>query len=115
MKTNFLLLFTVIFSISALAQNKTAPVHGTVYSDKPDTTGVMPVNKVEEFMDNKTRVSVALRGKVLKVTKQKGGWFTLDEGNGKMITAHFKNYGINIPSSLAGKTVVMDGVAQKQF
>jgi len=114
-KTTFLLLFTLIFSFSVFAQKQTAPGHGMVYGDKPDTTGVMPASKVEEFMDKKTRVSVAVRGKVLKVTKSKGGWFTIDEGSGRIISAHFKNYDIAIPASLAGKTVVLDCVAQKQF
>lgn len=115
MKTAYLLLFALIFSIAASAQKHAAPVHGTVYGDKPDTTGVMPANRVEEFMDKKTRVSVAVHGKVLKVIKSKGGWFEVDEGKGKIISAHFKNYDVTIPASLAGKTVVMDGVAQKQF
>jgi Domain of unknown function (DUF4920) len=115
MKTAFLLLFALIFSLSVSAQKQIATSHGTVYGDKPDTTGVMPATKVEEFMANKTRVSVALKGKILKVTKQKGGWFEIDEGNGKVISAHFKNYGVNIPVSLSGKVVVIEGVAQKQF
>jgi hypothetical protein len=115
MKTALLLLSAIIFSISASVQKRTALIHGTVYGDKPDTTGMMPASKVEEFMGNKTRVSVALKGKVLKVTKQKGGWFIIDEGNGKIISAHFKNYDVTIPASLAGKTVVLEGVAQKQF
>lgn len=115
MKTAFLLLFALLFCLSASAQKHTAPVHGTVYGDKPDTTGAMQANRVEEFMDKKTRVSVAVRGKVLKVTKSKGGWFEVDEGNGRIISAHFKNYNVTISASLAGKTVVMDGVAQKQF
>ncbi|HZX57196.1 MAG TPA: DUF4920 domain-containing protein [Mucilaginibacter sp.] len=115
MKITFLLLFALIFSLSAFTQNKTTPLHGAVYGDKPDTTGVMSANKVEEFMDNKTRVSVAVRGRVLKVTQQKGGWFIIDEGKGRIINAHFKNYNVTIPASLAGKTVVMDCVAQKQF
>ncbi len=115
MKTAFLLLFAIIFSLSVSAQKQIAPAHGTVYGDKPDTTGVMPANKVEEFMANKTRVSIALKGKVLNVTKQKGGWFAIDEGSGSVISAHFKNYNVTIPGSLKGKTVVLDGVAQKQF
>lgn len=66
-------------------------------------------------MAKKARVSVAIRGKILRVTKEKGGWFTVDEGRGRVISAHFKNYGVTIPRSLAGRTVIMDGVAAKQF
>jgi hypothetical protein len=110
-----LLLFVLLFSVSMYAQQPKGPVHGTVYGAKPDTTGVMPASQVEVFMGKKIRVSVAIRGKVIKVTKQKDGWFDIDEGKGRVISAHFKNIGTNIPTSLAGRTVILDGVAQKQF
>ncbi|HEX3385808.1 MAG TPA: DUF4920 domain-containing protein, partial [Mucilaginibacter sp.] len=79
------------------------------------TSGAMDITKLEEFMGAKARVSVAIKGKILKVTKEKGGWFTMDEGKGQTIAAHFKNYNVTIPSSLAGRTVIVDGVASKQF
>jgi len=98
-----------------MAQKRSGLVHGKIFGSKPDTTGVMAASKVEDFMDTKVRISVAVRGKILKVTKEKGGWFTLDAGNGRTIAAHFKNYAVTIPAALAGWTVVLDGVAQKQF
>jgi len=52
---------------------------------------------------------------VIKVTKTKGGWFELDAGNGKIINAHFKDYAVTIPADLKGRTVIIEGVAQKQF
>ncbi len=114
MKNTFLLL-ALLFSIPVFAQKQKAPVHGTVYGAKPDTTGVMDASKVEGFMDKKARVSVAVRGKIIKVIKPQGGWFTIDAGNGRTIAAHFKNVGVNIPRILAGRTVVMDCVAARQF
>ena len=114
MKASCLLLL-FLFSFSAFAQKPTGLVHGKVFGSKPDTTGVMAASKVEDFMDKKVRISVAIRGRVLKVTKEKGGWFTIDAGNGRIISAHFKNYDVTIPIALAGRTVVLDGVAQKPF
>jgi hypothetical protein len=114
MKTLCLLL-GLFFFIPAFAQQSKGSAHRTVYGTKPDTAGVMDASKVEGYMDTKTRISVAIRGKILKVTKSKGGWFTIDAGNGRTIAAHFKNYKVSIPTSLAGKTAVMDGVASKQF
>ena len=90
-------------------------MHGKIFGAKPDTTGVMATSKVEDFMGNKVRISVAVRGKILKVTKEKGGWFTLDAGNGRTISAHFKSYAVSIPTALAGRTVVLDGIAEKEF
>jgi hypothetical protein len=114
MKATFLL-FTLLFSFALFAQKQTSLPHGTVYGVKPDTIAMMSATKVEAFMDKKTRISTTIRGKVIEVTKQMGGWFDLDAGNGKVIAAHFKNYNINIPSGLKGKTIIAEGVAQKQF
>jgi hypothetical protein len=111
MKT-FSLLLALLFSIPAFAQDHTAPAHGTVYGAKPDTTGIVAANRVEGFMAQKTRISVAVRGKVLAVKK---GKFLIDGGKGKTIAAHFSTSGVKIPASLTGKTVVMDVIAQKLF
>jgi len=109
-----LLLAAIFFSVSVFAQQSPLP-HGTVFGSKPVTTQVVRATKLEAFMDKKARVTVTIRGKVLGVTKTKGGWFTIDGGNGKIISAHFRDYKVNIPTNLKGKTVVADGVAAKQF
>ena len=61
--------------------------------------------KLEAFMAQKPRISITVKGRVLNVVKEKGGWFTLDAGNGKVIAAHFKDYHMSIPATLKGKTV----------
>src|ERR1700750_2231590 len=66
-------------------------------------------------MYKKTRITATIRGRVVKVTKSKGGWFELDAGRGKTIAAHFKDYKVSIPVNLKGRTVIVEGVAQKQF
>jgi len=114
MRTTVLLL-ALLFSIPVFAQKNNAPVHGMIYGARPDTTGVMDARKVEAYMDKKTRMSMVIRGKVIRVTKSKNGWFEIDGGNGRVISAHFKNIGVNLPLSLKGKTVIMDCEVQKQF
>ena len=109
------LLSAFLFCIFTFNINPAAAQQGKVYGLKPDKTGMMDASKVEGYMDKKTRINITIRGKVLKVTKQKGGWFTMDAGNGKIIAAHFQTYNVNLPASLAGKYVIADGIAQKQF
>ncbi|MDB5143744.1 MAG: hypothetical protein JWQ66_2457 [Mucilaginibacter sp.] len=109
------LLQALLFSTTIIAQTNNRLPHGTTFGAKPDTTAMVTAAKLEAFMAQKTRITIAVRGKVIKVTKQKGGWFDLDAGNGKVIAAHFKNYDINLPSALKGRTVITAGVAQKQF
>ncbi|MEO6149298.1 MAG: DUF4920 domain-containing protein, partial [Mucilaginibacter sp.] len=50
-----------------------------------------------------------------KVTKEKGGWFVLDAGNGKTISANFKNYDVTLPVAIKGRVVIVEGVAKRQF
>jgi hypothetical protein len=114
MKTTILLLFTLI-SLPVFAQKPRGPVHGQTYGSKADTSGAMDVLKLKDFMGKKARVRVAIRGKIQRVTKEKGGWFTIDEGHGRAINAHFKDYNVAIPKSLEGRTVIVDGVASKEF
>jgi hypothetical protein len=104
-----------LFTINTFAQKHTPLPHGMVYGSKPDTTDMLIPAKLESFMGNKIRVSTTLRGRVIKVTKAKGGWFELDAGNGKVITAHFKNYNITIPAGLKGRQIIAEGVAVKQL
>ncbi len=108
-------LFVVLFTTHSFAQKHVPLPHGTVFGDKPDTTDMMAASKIEAHMNKAVRVSTTIRGKVLKVTKQKGGWFEMDAGNGRVIAAHFKNYGVTIPADMQGRIVIMQGTAEKQF
>jgi hypothetical protein len=106
------LLFVLLFSIVAGAQQLP---HGTIYGTKPNSAGAMDASKVGAFMGNKIRVNTTLTGKVVKVTNTKGGWFELAGTDGKVIQAHFKTAGINIPQSLAGRYVIVEGTVDKEF
>lgn len=98
-------------AVAAQAQNKLP--HGTTYGAKPNTTQVIAANKLEDWLGSRPRVSTTIKGTVTKVTDVKGGWFDIDGGKGRTIQAHFSVAGVNLPKDLAGKTVVVEGVAQK--
>jgi hypothetical protein len=106
------LLFALLFSVAAGAQQLP---HGTTYGTKPNSAGMMDASKVEAFMGNKPRVNTTVRGKVIKVTNPKGGWFELAGTDGKVIQAHFKNIGTNLPKNLVGHYVIVEGTMAKQF
>ncbi len=112
MKYLFLLFATL--TIRSFAQHTPLP-HGMLYGQKVDTLQMMPAAKLESFMGTKVRISTTIKGKVIRVTQTKGGWFDMDAGNGHIINVHFKNYGINLPADLRGRTVMIQGVAQKQL
>ncbi|MDB5132318.1 MAG: hypothetical protein JWR02_2067 [Mucilaginibacter sp.] len=76
---------------------------------------MVTASNLETYMDKKTRVSATIRGRIIKVTKPKGGWFQIDAGKGKVIAAHFRDYNITLPEDLKGKYVIAEGIAAKQF
>lgn len=109
------LLIAILMPAMVFAQKHIPLPHGMVYGQKPDTMAMMPANKLEAFMGKKTRISTTVEGKIIKVTKEKGGWFDVDAGGGRIMAAHFKNYNVILPTQLAGRTVIMEGVAEKMF
>jgi hypothetical protein len=111
----FVLLIALLMPAMVFAQKHVPLPHGMVYGQKPDTMAMMTANKVEAFMGKKTRISTTIEGRIIKVTKEKGGWFDMDAGGGKIIAAHFKNYNIILSAQLAGRTVIIEGVAEKVF
>jgi hypothetical protein len=109
------LMIVVLVSTHISAQKHTPLPHGMLYGQKVDTLQMMPASRVEAFMGKMVRISTTIKGKVLRVTQTKGGWFDMDAGNGRVIKVHFKNYGINLPADLRGRSVMIQGVAQKLF
>jgi hypothetical protein len=39
----------------------------------------------------------------------------MDAGAGKTIEAHFANYNVTLPKAIAGRIVIIEGVAQRQL
>lgn len=111
---SFLFLFIFYYCAGAAAQITPLP-HGTVFGTRPDTTVMAPADSIAHIMGNKKRISTTIRGVVKKITQQKGGWFELEAGHGEVISAHFKNYDVTLPLALKGRTVIIEGVALKQF
>jgi hypothetical protein len=110
------LLYLLLLSSWLLPAQKHVPLpHGMTFGKKLSTLKSMSANKLETFMGNKVRISTMITGKIIKVTKSKGGWFDMDAGGGKVIHAHFTDYIINLPVQLRGRTVSIEGVAAKQF
>ncbi len=102
-----------LFCGVAMAQKKTPLPHGMVFGTKPKGIGPIPATTLERMMGGKVRQTAAISGKITRVTKEKGGWFEIDAGGGKTIAAHFANYNVTLPKAIAGRVVIIEGVAQR--
>ena len=114
MKDIFILMW-LIAPLFCFAQKPPPLPHGMTFGIKPTDISPIAATQIEASMAKKTRITTAIRGRIIRVTKSKGGWFEMDAGQGKIIKAHFKNYGIDLPRALRGRIVIIEGVAQKQF
>ena len=112
-----LCLFLLLLMPVGLAHaQQTVPLpHGMIFGTKPDTANAMEVSKLRDFMGKKTRISTVLKGAIIKVIHEKGGWFELDAGNNRAIAAHFKNYNVNLPAAIQNRVVIVECVAKKHF
>lgn len=109
------LLLLMLCSVQVFAQKRTPLPHGMVFGKKPKDIAPIPAAKLETLMGGKIRQTTAITGKILKVSKEQGGWFNIDAGNGRVIEAHFADYNVKLPKAIAGRTVIIEGVAQRQL
>tara|TARA_R110002049_G_scaffold274753_2_gene452743 strand:+ start:247 stop:771 length:525 start_codon:yes stop_codon:yes gene_type:complete len=56
-------------------------------------------------------IETKFTGKVLAVCPSKGCWMRLDLGNGEEAMVKFKDYAFFVPKDIAGKEVVVNGMA----
>jgi hypothetical protein len=113
MMKRLVLIVFILGGLHGFAQQHTPLPHGMVFGDSPKDIAPVPATKIEGFMGKKIRQTTAITGTIIKVTKEKGGWFEMDAGDGKVIAAHFKNYNITLPKAIAGRVVIIEGVAQR--
>lgn len=65
-------------------------------------------------MGDKSEMPAKVTGTVESVCQVKGCWMKVNLNNGETMRVMFKDYGFFVPKDIAGKTVVMEGEAQKK-
>ncbi|MBT8254731.1 MAG: DUF4920 domain-containing protein [Flavobacteriaceae bacterium] len=65
------------------------------------------------YADMKVGDTIAskMTGKVDEVCQSKGCWMKLDLENGEQVMVKFKDYGFFMPKDIAGKEVIINGIA----
>ncbi|PJJ83263.1 DUF4920 domain-containing protein [Mucilaginibacter auburnensis] len=101
-------------ALNTYAQRTPLP-HGMIFGTKPDTSVVLDAAKLDSSMDRRNRISTIIKGRVLRVTDTQNGWFEMEAGKGKLISARFKNDGIKLPSALKGRVVIIQGIAARKM
>ncbi|GEN74692.1 DUF4920 domain-containing protein [Chryseobacterium hagamense] len=64
--------------------------------------------------ENKKVENIAVKGKVTDVCDKKGCWLTIQTEDNSRFFVKMKDYAFFVPTALKGKTVVMDGTAERK-
>ncbi len=106
------------FYLGIYAQNQEIsdkPGAKTVYGEGFASGEVMTGSELLELyngLENREAIEVQYKGIVSSVCQVKGCWMTVELANGQEARVTFKDYGFFVPVDLAGKEVVVSGMAQ---
>ena len=64
--------------------------------------------------EDKKIENIAVKGKVVDVCEKKGCWLTIQTEDDSQFFVKMKDYAFFVPTALKGKTVVLDGSAQRK-
>ena len=96
-------------SFGAVAQDNVS-YHGKKITEK----GAIPATELVAKMATKDKLPAKVEGTVESVCQAKGCWMKVKMDNGETMRVTFKDYGFFVPKDIAGKTVVVEGVAEKK-
>ncbi|HCA09757.1 MULTISPECIES: DUF4920 domain-containing protein [unclassified Chryseobacterium] len=124
------ILFAAAVSVSTLAfaqetsQKKFGPPEGNAIVGDTYGAGVVStseskaitVDKLSKKLkkDNKKVEGVAVKGKVTDVCEKKGCWLTIQTEDNSQFFVKMKDYAFFVPTALKGKTVVLEGTAERK-
>lgn len=114
----FIIALTAACNKTAVKNNaaNTPDAKGYLYfGSKITDQGITPLadvlNKLEA--ENLTELPAKVSGTVTGVCQVKGCWMTLQTPSGTDMRVSFKDYGFFMPKDISGKTVIIEGKAQK--
>ncbi|MFT5618088.1 MAG: hypothetical protein ACI85I_001317 [Arenicella sp.] len=99
---------------NVVVEEEMAEADSTTFGVAVNLTEVKTLAVLETEMSEKDSLEeVTVAGKVQAVCQKKGCWMTLEKENGETMRITFKDYALFMPKDLAGKEVVVHGVAKK--
>ena len=106
MKASSLTCALILTSIPLIAS---AEQYGAPIAGKTPLT----LQSAIEQLDTKPKADVVIQSKVEAVCVVKGCWMALTDNSAGDVRVTFKDYGFFVPSSIIGKTVLVEGTLEK--
>ena len=99
--------------ISAYGQDRLEST-GT-FGEPIDKKGAVSAKKLAQKMDKAESLNIKVKGTITEVCQAKGCWMTIDLGDDELMRVKFKDYGFFVPKDAAGKTAIIQGVANNEI
>lgn len=102
-------------TLTAFLMNAQAPAGkakvGDTYGAKITEDGAISISELPSLLKGKDTIAVKIKAKAISSCASKGCWMNLqiDEKNAAFVK--MKDYGFFVPTAIADKNVVLDGIA----
>ena len=113
MKKIILSLTFCLFATLVFAQDATS-YEGISFGDGVKKGNVIKTAEVNAKLGDSIKKDMKITGVVTLVCQKKGCFMNLEMPNGETMFVNFKDYAFFMPKDLAGKTVVLDGFAERK-
>lgn len=113
MKKIILGLAFCLFATVTFAQNTTS-YEGISFGDGVTKGNVITAKEVNAKLGDSVKKDMKITGVVTSVCQSKGCFMNLEMPNGETMFVNFKDYAFFMPKDIAGKTVVLDGFAERK-
>ncbi len=87
----------------------------TVFGNDIAIDKAADVRRLTSLLGDNTNLNVKLIGKVENVCQASGCWLDMDLGDGKTLHVTFKDEAFVVPKDMAGKIVLIEGVATTEI
>jgi hypothetical protein len=84
---------------------------GDTYGTKITEDGAVEITELSKLLSAKDTVAVKIRAKAVSSCASKGCWMTLQMDAKNTAFVKMKDYGFFIPTAIADKNVVLEGIA----
>ncbi len=113
MKKIILSFVLCLFATFTFAQNSTS-YEGVSFGDVVQKGDVITTSEVNAKLGDSIKKDMKITGVVSLVCQKKGCFMNLEMPNGETMFVNFKDYAFFMPKDIAGKTVVLDGFAERK-
>ena len=95
--------------------DETAAINPNAFGEDITLENVADAQRLPMLMESTEGKEIRLIGKVESVCQMSGCWLDIDIGNNQIVHVTFKDEAFVVPKNIAGKTVIVEGVASTEI